>query len=335
MRLFGIHFIKKYSTDQGWIYIDRPWDNTIWCQHSPRPNLEYIDQLKQKNSRVIVDMSIDHWGGKTSGCIESTYNLLEQNFSDFVVLTHNSADHKTKENLFFYSYWYQRTRELFTPDPTNNLLQNFFVSCLNGTPKFQRKANWVILCEKPYTDKIFKRITTSDYFSSRPDDYKLDPLIIEKWDKLTDTNKRVRSDFQYSVFNHREDNSHFAYTDSYINLVTESSVLPELFVTEKTWKSIASGQLFIVLGNPGTISHLRDLGVDTFDDIIDHNYYDHEPDWYSRLIKLHQVLDNLVQQNLEEIWTSTYTRRLANQKKLRNGDFDLTYQLQVLNRLSQ
>ena len=48
-----------------------------------------------------------------------------------------------------------------------------------------------------------------------------------------------------------------ACEDSYVQLVTESTVEPRIFITEKTWKPIASGQLFLILGNPGIIKHLE------------------------------------------------------------------------------
>jgi hypothetical protein len=59
--------------------------------------------------------------------------------------------------------------------------------------------------------------------------------------------------------------------------VTETSALIS-FTSEKIWKPIASGQLFLVVGSPGTCAWLRKLGFYTFDD-----EYDIEQNFASRL----------------------------------------------------
>jgi hypothetical protein len=126
-----------------------------------------------------------------------------------------------------------------------------------------------------------------------------------------------------------------AYTDSYINLVTETVVSDTMFITEKTWKPIASAQLFLIVGYKNIMSHLKELGVDTFDDIIDHDYYDHETDWQIRIQKIHQVIAHLLTQDLESIYINTQQRRIANAEKFFNGKFGIKYQQDFVNLLTQ
>lgn len=61
-------------------------------------------------------------------------------------------------------------------------------------------------------------------------------------------------------------------SNTYIDVVTETSheLLP--FMTEKSVKPFYSLQLPIILGYTGIIKDLRDIGFDVFDDIIDHSY---------------------------------------------------------------
>jgi len=61
-------------------------------------------------------------------------------------------------------------------------------------------------------------------------------------------------------------------SNSYVDVVTETSheLLP--FMTEKSVKPFYSLQLPIILGYTGIIKDLRDMGFDVFDDIIDHSY---------------------------------------------------------------
>jgi hypothetical protein len=115
-----------------------------------------------------------------------------------------------------------------------------------------------------------------------------------------------------------------AYLDTYVNLVTETTVIDRLFVTEKTWKPIASGQLFLILGNPGTVQFLREQGVDTFDDYIDHGY-DLETDPATKLDLLYKSLDQLMISNLEDIYKRTRQRRLENASRFFAGTFDSQY----------
>jgi hypothetical protein len=329
----GTTEFENFCSTQGWKYIGRPWDDTIWKTGSPTPNFEVIHQLKQQQLCPIVDMSVEHWGGAESKCIESTYNLLEQNFSRFLLLTHNIADHKTRDKLLFYPYWYYKTQKNFSTPIVTITSRQYKVSCLNRQPKFHRKANIVKLYSKKYHAESFTKILAKDIvMTTRPDDYELDLDTIDKWQKISGS---LAQEPITNIWNHCQDHTNRAYDDSYINLVTESTVLPEVFITEKTWKAIASGQLFLILGNPGSVDCLRKLGVDTFDDIIDHDYYDRESDWKKRLDKLHEILDDVVSQDLSKLWAQTYHRRLDNQNKFLANAFDPGYKDELLNILSQ
>jgi len=331
----GTKEFENFCSDLGWRYIGQPWNDTIWKSGSPAPNFEFINQLKQQQICPIVDMSVEHWGGETSKCIDSTYNLLEQNFSRFLLLTHNLADHKTRDKLLFYPYWYYKTQKEFSTPITTISSKQYKVSCLNYRPRFHRKANFVKLHNKSYHGEIFTKILPKDInLTIRPDDYELDLDTIDTWQKVSESlpHELITSSM---IWKHYQDNTNLAYDDSYINLVTESTVLPEVFITEKTWKAVASGQLFLILGNPGSVDCLRKLGVDTFDDLIDHDYYDRESDWKKRLDKLHEILDDVVSQDLSKLWEQTYHRRLDNQNKFLAGAFDTGYKDELLNIQSQ
>jgi hypothetical protein len=329
----GTTEFENFCSAQGWRYIGLPWHDTIWKIGSPTPNFSFINQLKQQQLYPIVNMSVEHWGGAESKCIESTYNLLEQHFSRFLLLTHNLADHKTRDKLLFYPYWYYQTQKNFSTPITTRTSRQYKVSCINHRPRFHRKANFVKLYDKSYYGEIFAKILPRHSgTTTRHDDYKLDLDTINKWQNLSES---LVQEPVTNIWDHYQDNTHCAYDDSYINLVTESTVLPEVFITEKTWKAIASGQLFLILGNPGSVDCLRKLGVDTFDDVIDHDYYDRESDWEKRLDKLHEILDDVVSQDLSKLWAQTYHRRLDNQNKFLANTFDPEFKDELLNILTQ
>lgn len=63
------------------------------------------------------------------------------------------------------------------------------------------------------------------------------------------------------------------YRNSFVEIVTESSFNgPSFFLTEKTMHSFYGCNFPIILAGCGSVQHLRDIGFDLFDDIINHHY---------------------------------------------------------------
>jgi hypothetical protein len=85
-----------------------------------------------------------------------------------------------------------------------------------------------------------------------------------------------------------------------VNLVVESSsqidagVWQNIFITEKTFKSIVWHQYPIWYAVPGLVEEVRKLGFDVFDDVFENHYYDSIQDVHQRrqevLKLLHQTL---------------------------------------------
>lgn len=109
------------------------------------------------------------------------------------------------------------------------------------------------------------------------------------------------------------------YKDSLFHIVAENTV-EEFFISEKTYKVFNAGQIPILCARKGAIQHLRDLGFDVFDDIINHNHYDQESDWKIRINRMHEILDHLATLDHEQIKFDTYQRRLYNQQRLVSVD---------------
>jgi len=98
---------------------------------------------------------------------------------------------------------------------------------------------------------------------------------------------RTQSDFEddvYEIYNHygRKQNDNIGnfenrlramYQNSFVEIVTESSfVEPTVMITEKTAHSFYGCNFPIILGGCGIVAHLREVGLDVFDDIVNHNY---------------------------------------------------------------
>lgn len=91
-----------------------------------------------------------------------------------------------------------------------------------------------------------------------------------------------------SVFNHR------IYQNSLLTFTTETGFYTDsLFITEKTFKPIAAGHPFLLLGPSGTLEKLKQLGY-----LVDFSFfepYDHLTDHYDRFGRVHKNLKRWIQ----------------------------------------
>ena len=104
------------------------------------------------------------------------------------------------------------------------------------------------------------------------------------------------------------------FRNSYLNLVVESRLENFGYLTEKVYKPLRAGQLFLVQGPPGTVQYLRSIGFDTFDDFIDHSY-DTIQDWQTRSDAVLSELDRIYP-DIEQFYFASKSRRMYNRNHL-------------------
>jgi hypothetical protein len=119
-----------------------------------------------------------------------------------------------------------------------------------------------------------------------------------------------------------EHNSHHLmvdehYTNSYVNLVLETFFDAEqsdgAFITEKTFKPIRNGQLFVVFGCANTLRTLRQLGYKTFDNVIN-NDYDSSIVNFGRFEQLTNTVTELNKKDLHKLYHGCYKDLLHNRQ---------------------
>ena len=303
-------------------YISNPSDSLMSLQDGQTKNLNFL----KKYQLVIADCSNEHWGDN-GGVINKIYQELSELDIKFIILSHCPDHHDPDRGILFYPYWYYYSMNSLKVLPITDKKQ-FVLGCLNGNPRPHRVANYYMLKNKKYWNRCCTSFFISDSYT-RNDDIELEPKEMDFWNSIKpqlQNNNGITSGVE---------NNLPAITNSYINLVTETTVLNDIFLTEKTWKPVASGQIFLVFGNPGTMSFLQSQGVDIFPDLIDHNYYDQEINWRVRLNKLHEVLDDLLDKDLETIYRDTHKRRVQNQEKFFLGRFDCKYHDTLVEKIKQ
>ena len=269
--------------------------------------------IKNTNGESFwIDLSHEPYNGSD---IAIKQCLIEQGHPNFYILTGNlNFFNKLDKHIIFQpqSYFDSRFNIDMVPkieiDAVRNSQRRFKISCLNGRSRAHRIQNYILLKQKMYFDELLfsmhnqfseiKEVRESDYINSVNKD------IRNQWENVRHALPRhYKNDWSAT-----DD----AYTNSYINFVTETSVEGEYwFLSEKVWKPIMAGQLFLLLAQPGSIQHLRDVGIDVFDDLIDHSY-DLEPRWQVRLDMIHKEIDRLVTLEWNSIFDQTEERRIAN-----------------------
>lgn len=96
--------------------------------------------------------------------------------------------------------------------------------------------------------------------------------IMKTYDLVTDPFEIYQERTNDNVFNFNHSLRH-RYQDSFVEIVSETTFSsPSFLLTEKTLNSIYGCNLPILISGAGAVAHLRDIGFDMFDDVIDHSY---------------------------------------------------------------
>lgn len=253
--------------------------------------LDMVNELNLSKPHYLITSNFNYYKQDTSGKIKF--------FPFWLVWTSNPTESTyTSTNGF---------GNLIDIHRFSNLPKLHLISCLNGTPNEHRKLSYLILKSKSYFDEM---VFT---FGNRAPHYCLNNLLTaeeNKQFKLLPQNVSHTVDDKTCGIDISID--HPAFLETYINLVTETSIDENInLLSEKTFKPIVAGQLFILVAAPGAIKFLRDIGIDTFDDIIDHTY-DTIIDSRLRIKTATDQLDQLMKLDLADLYATIKPRLIKN-----------------------
>lgn len=198
----------------------------------------------------------------------------------------------------------------------SNSPKKYKFSCLNGTAKEHRKLLYVLLNQKDYFNDIVFTFGHRPPTTVFPNEMILTIEEQEIYQALPQAVEFLVSDATVGIDLTLD---HPAYQESYVNLVTETTVVTPM-LSEKTFKPIIAGQLFVLVAAPGAVQFLRDIGIDTFDDIIDHSY-DLITDTRTRINKVLEQVDQLIEKDLSTIYSSIKNRLEQNSIYMRSQKF--------------
>jgi hypothetical protein len=275
---------------------------------------QQIADLKQYRLLCVNASDEDHGRGHQ----EIYHRRLNDLDHDFLLLTGDIDAHDPSKNIYWYQDSYHWSRRNFKPRDLNiQSPRAWDFSCVNRAARPHRILFYLKLRNKDLWSSILFKLGNKHPFP-RNDDIELTAYENQQWSQQFENfdihNFPSTGEKLYSFYDE-------PYINAYINIVLETTCNSLAHTTEKTWKPIAAGQLFLIYGNQDTIKLLRQQGVDTFDDYIDHDLYDSEPDARRRCDLVLAAAERLAQQDISKIWHDTYQRRMINQEKFWKGDF--------------
>jgi hypothetical protein len=270
-------------------------------------------------------------------CAEQCFDWVKSLKIDheFLYVTGNYSYFNTPDpNIVYFPFYYFQSLD----NPTREVydikqVRPYPMQCFNLNPWLHKTINIVQMSQKFW----FNRTLSTFHWLNPPNtnipptnivQQVLEELTNEETSILNSLNLPITIDLPnepYPAGWVYASNASRAHQLSYIDYVVESGVT-EQFISEKIWKPLFSGQLFLCLGPPGVIQHLRDLGFNTFDDVIDHSKYDtilgsSPDDIRSKVSIILDLADNLLSKDLDKIWDQTYEQRLCNFKLITSEEF--------------
>ena len=256
---------------------------------------------------------------------------------EFIVVTSNYYYHFNKHPkiVHYPRYFFTLLNDknlVNTPNIVDLRLHK--ISCLSRNPWIHKTLNLIAMRKQPWFDHVQK-----SFGWIYPElEHQYEYLSTDVMNLITqDDANYLRSVYPLKLqmddnLDKFESNACPTYQNCYIDYAPESRH-DQTFISEKTWKPIFSGQFFFILGPCGVIEYLRDIGVDVFDDLIDHGY-DNEPDLVAKIGMLMASITKFLENDLDQVWANTLDRRRKNLELVYSPDFQQRMSADLFSRVS-
>ena len=254
------NFFKKYNI---------PWHRLIVI--SPSPNNLFFDRATDNYTLGIEPNTVKrpYKHIQYNNLLQYTKRCFE--VSDFTL----KSDNQPSKHFLFMSFRDSIPRMLINTYFYTNSLSNNYISHNRYKEQSIHSSNLELL-------KLVQAI-----FNSTED------FDIKSFIKYGFQIRTLDNPVEKSLATHSYDLHKFYSSKSCFEIVSETCVAHnKLCVTEKTFKAILSKNVFLLLGNPHSLSWLKSLGFKTFSDIIDESY-DEEKIFYQRFLMLFDEVKKL------------------------------------------
>lgn len=149
---------------------------------------------------------------------------------------------------------------------------------------------------------------------------------------VTDENGNIE---QFNNADNFVNNLFKLYQSSLVEIISETLFETDLIsITEKYLNSVYGCNFPIIIGPPGSIKYLRDLGFDVFDDVVEHDY-DNITNHAQRLVQAIELNKQLILDRdlAYKLWNKNQQRFLNNVKFAKHQLYQI-YEERILNEFS-
>ena len=237
-----------------------------------------------QNQYIILDLNYEGWDIVENGIEQVVKNIADELNIPYKNISFVSSDRFCKSKVFDHKinkkFLNLLTRTVTVQDISIPIANNYGLFCGRGTNErlysFWKHKNW------KYTNygKVSLHATIEHINEYDSDYVKFLCEHNEKWQDIKDL--LPYTDLGHTLplgSNQVECTSpkfwNEIYNDVTVEIVCETNTTTDtFFITEKTLRPIVYGRLFMVIGSPKFEAHLKELGFDIFDDILDKTYDD-------------------------------------------------------------
>ena len=266
-------------------------DITNYCGASHSRNVEILacKIAQHKDEKIVLDLKHEGFDIVENGIEQKVKNICNELTIPYAQIEFTSSDRLCKNETFkhtinpkYTTYFSKRFKEIKTVPSTKF---NYGLFCGRATNErlysFWKHKNW------QYSDcglaSMHLDISTVTEWNSDFTGFICE--YNECWQSLipiipySDIDSYIKPPI---IFGNNTDVDLWkrVYSELMIEVVVETNQTPDtFFITEKTFRPIAYGKLFLVIGSPEFEQNLKRMGFDIFDDIIDKSY-DGESSYY-------------------------------------------------------
>jgi hypothetical protein len=339
------NFIKITYRDENWYDIDEygnPRYNTKTIEVSRETEIKYRNMILDEIQHDLIVIGIkDHltsthfnpWVDKIPDMAKNVGNLFE-NFSDkkFILFTslENTEIYYDYPNLYIIPWGGDITNQMpeyksLDPITEKDMDSPYTFVSLNRGLRHPRamlisflyglglSKKGMISC---MFQKKIKNIFEETKWEFREDQKDIKNLVGIGFKKFKRSKLLINDDENIYGNSHNDNVSNFKnslssyYNKTFVELIGETSYTEPAFnLTEKTLNSIYAFNFPIWISSKGTVKFLRDIGLDVFDDIINHSYDQIENPidrMYRALTDNKKLLIDL--DNTKELWLGSKDR---------------------------
>jgi hypothetical protein len=280
---FALHLYELEKYDRKFAIIDRKLNSLITAQEYKNELERRIALLHAQGFKFIIATP---W--------ESKENIQNGNAYPKVDDLRCDAIEWTGGTTWFWSYMYIKHRNNNFRFNHESKSKDFLY--LNKFPRDHRKSLYDKLQKG---DLLENSLFTFHYLEP---EHRLPPEYELPW---VDRHNYPKRGFDQDVYER-------PYNDCAVSIVSETSV-DCVFITEKIYKPLMAGQIFVVSGFKGLLAKLRSMGFQTYGEFMDESY-DEEPDHDKRCDMIRSTLEKIKQLDYKELYANTEKVRTHNQK---------------------